>query len=68
MHAAISPLPNTPSWRGARFKKSTRTTLPLPLSHGCFVVPSILKFHHFHSSAGIELFLPNGELRASSFP
>jgi len=24
--------PNTPSWRGAQFKKSTVTTLPLPFT------------------------------------
>jgi hypothetical protein len=29
MRGAILPLPNTPSWRGAQFKKSTGTTLPL---------------------------------------
>jgi hypothetical protein len=31
MCGAIPPLPNTPSWCGAQFKKSTGTTLPLPL-------------------------------------
>jgi hypothetical protein len=33
MCAAIHPLPNTPAWHGAKFKKSTGTTLPLPLSY-----------------------------------
>jgi hypothetical protein len=28
MLGAISPFPNTPSWRGAEFKKITGTTLP----------------------------------------
>jgi hypothetical protein len=28
MHGAIPPLPNTPSWRGAQFKRSTGTSLP----------------------------------------
>jgi hypothetical protein len=28
MRGSIPPLPNTPSWRGAQFKKSTGTTLP----------------------------------------
>jgi hypothetical protein len=32
MSGAVSPLPNTPSWRGVEFKKGTRTTLPLPLT------------------------------------
>jgi hypothetical protein len=33
--------PNTPSWRGAQFKKkSTGTTLPLPLS-----LPLLLLYH-----------------------
>jgi hypothetical protein len=31
MREAVPPLTNTPSWRGAQFKKSTGTTLPLPL-------------------------------------
>jgi hypothetical protein len=31
MSGAIPPLRNTPSWRGAQFKKSTGTTLPLAL-------------------------------------
>jgi len=30
MREAVPPLTNTPSWRGAQFKKSTGTTLPLP--------------------------------------
>jgi hypothetical protein len=30
MRGLISPLPNTPSWRGAQLEKSTGT-LPLPL-------------------------------------
>jgi hypothetical protein len=31
MGEAITPLPNTPSWRGAQLKtNSTGTTLPLP--------------------------------------
>jgi hypothetical protein len=30
MSAAIPPLSNTPSWRGAQLKRSTGTTLPLP--------------------------------------
>jgi len=29
MSGTISPLPNTPLWRGAQSKKSTGTTLPL---------------------------------------
>jgi len=28
MSRAIRPIPNTPSWRGAQFKKSTGTILP----------------------------------------
>jgi len=31
MRGAIPALSNTPSWRGAQFKKSTETTLTLPL-------------------------------------
>jgi hypothetical protein len=31
MSGAIPLLPNTTSWRGAQLKKSTKTTLPLPL-------------------------------------
>jgi len=30
MRGAILPLPNTLSWRGAQFKKSIGTILPLP--------------------------------------
>jgi hypothetical protein len=33
MRGAIPPLPNTPSWRGAQFKKEgTGTTLPFTFS------------------------------------
>jgi len=32
MSGAIPPLPNTPSWYGAKLRKSTGATLPLPLS------------------------------------
>jgi hypothetical protein len=31
MRGAISPIPNTPSWRGAQLKGSTGATSPLPL-------------------------------------
>jgi hypothetical protein len=31
MSGALPPFPNTPSWRGAQLKKSTGTTLPVPL-------------------------------------
>jgi hypothetical protein len=33
MSGAIRPLPNTPSWRGDQLKKSTGTTLSLPLPY-----------------------------------
>jgi len=33
MSGVMASLPNTPSWRGARLKKSTGTTLPLPKRH-----------------------------------
>jgi hypothetical protein len=31
MHGVITPLPTTPSWRGAQLRKSTRTNLLLLL-------------------------------------
>jgi hypothetical protein len=36
MSEAIPPLPNTPLWRSAQFKKSTGTTLPLPCTSNEF--------------------------------
>jgi hypothetical protein len=33
MSGAISPLPNTPSWRGAQLKHRDNFTLPLPLPY-----------------------------------
>jgi hypothetical protein len=42
MRGAISPLPNTPSWRGASL--STGTTLPLPLM--CSLLRAATRFRH----------------------
>jgi hypothetical protein len=32
MRGAIPPLPNTPSWRDAQFKKKAQEQLPLPFT------------------------------------
>jgi hypothetical protein len=60
MCGAIPPLPNTPSWRGAQFKKSIGTTLPLPFYVTTFMF-SVSYVKH-HNGMTIHLSKPDQKL------
>jgi hypothetical protein len=47
MREAIPPLPNTPSWRGARLKKGTGT-LPLPYLSGTITTDHLMTEESIH--------------------
>jgi hypothetical protein len=56
MRGAITPLPNTPSWRGAQLKMHTGATLPLPEIQTVFYVEYVSLFMiylrtNFHMSS-----------------
>jgi len=50
MSGAIPPLPNTPSWRGAKF--STGITLPLPL---CDIIDQEKKYRQSKDKIKINI-------------
>jgi hypothetical protein len=61
MRGAIPPLLNTPSWGGARLKKSTGTTLPLSLP---LPLPVNKQAGYFPLLIDIQKFMLFGNLRA----
>jgi hypothetical protein len=66
--------PNTPSWHGAQLKKSTGTTLPLPLVTGCRLnkcsIPAGTEFFPFVMVSRLSLWLtqPPTKWISETFP